>query len=442
MYRIASFLIAFTVLVSACTVTTETSSPPVGLKAESAMVVSAHPLASQVGVQILQQGGNAVDAAVAVQFALAVVYPVAGNIGGGGFMISRMHNGELAALDFRERAPLSGDRNMYLDSLGEVIPKSSTLGHLAAGVPGSVAGMYEAHQRYGTLPWSELVQPAINLAAQGFTLTEKESRSYNSHRDRFLEANTIAPQFLLKEAGWNPGDSVVMEDLAWTLTQVRDAGMEGFYTGPVAEKIVAEMDRGSGMISLEDLAQYEAVWREPVVFPYRGHRIISMPPASSGGIALAQLLQMVEGHPVAEMEPHSPEKIHLVTEAERRVYADRATHLGDTDFYPVPRASLIAAEYADERMATFDPSQATDSDEVFSGEFSGSPSEETTHFSIVDAQGNAVSITTTLNGGMGSHVVVDGAGFILNNEMDDFSIKPGYPNAYGLIGAFTRLYSI
>lgn len=434
MHRIATLFFACTLFFSACNTPVE-EAPPVGLLADSAMVVSAHPLASEVGADILKQGGNAVDAAVAVQFALAVVYPVAGNIGGGGFMVSRMHDGELSALDFRERAPFSGGRDMYLDSLGEVIPKSSTLGHLAAGVPGSVAGMYTAHQRYGTLPWEQLVQPAIDLAANGFLLTEKEARSYNSHRERFLEANTVAPAFLLNESGWNPGDSVVMKDLAWTLTQVRDMGAEGFYTGEVAKKIVAEMVRGNGMISLDDLAEYEAVWRDPVVFSYRGHRIISMPPASSGGIALAQLLQMVESYPLADWEPHSAEKVHLFTEAERRVYADRSTHLGDTDFYPVPRESLIDAAYATQRMASFDAEQATDSEDIASGEFSGPKSEETTHFSIVDAQGNAVSITTTLNGGMGSHVVVDGAGFLLNNEMDDFSIKPGYPNAYGLIGA-------
>ena len=403
-----------------------------GLITDSAMVVSAHPLASQVGVDIMKQGGNAIDAAVAVQFTLAVVYPAAGNIGGGGFMVARMNDGETVALDFREMAPIAAHRDMYLDSTGAVIEDASTLGHLAAGVPGSVAGMAEAHLLYGHLPWATLVQPAVELAAKGFALTAQEAEGYNAIAEGLIAANTVVPQFFMNPDGWQAGDTVTMPDLARTLSYIRDQGAEGFYAGPVADSIVAEMQRGGGLITHEDLAHYETKWRNPVTFQYRGYHITSMPPPSSGGIALAQLFQMIEPYEISKAEPHSPEVVHLLTEAERRAYADRATHLGDADYYPVPQEGLTNRLYARERMADFDPARATPSDSVQAGVLL--ESEATTHFSIVDPQGNAVSITTTLNGSFGSHVVVSGAGFLLNNEMDDFSIKPGVPNLHGLIG--------
>jgi gamma-glutamyltranspeptidase/glutathione hydrolase len=405
-----------------------------GLVTDSAMVVSAHPLASQVGADIMKQGGNAVDAAIATQFALAVVYPAAGNIGGGGFMVIRQADGSTDALDFREKAPLAGGRDMYLDEDKNVIQGLSRTGHLAAGVPGSVDGMVRAHEKYGSLPWADLLQPSIDLAANGFELTEREARGLNRFQDNYLDVNTITPDFLVKEGGWEAGDTVYMQDLARTLERIRDQGRDGFYSGETAELLVAEMERGNGIISLEDLEKYEAKFREPVESTYRNYKIISMPPPSSGGIALVQLLQSVEDFPVSNMGHNTAPTAHLMIEAERRVYADRATHLGDMDFYPVPLQEMIEKTYNVGRMSTFDPDQATPTSEVSAGDPAPVESSETTHFSVIDPQGNAVSVTTTLNGGYGNKVVVDGAGFFLNNEMDDFSIKPGYPNMFGLVG--------
>jgi gamma-glutamyltranspeptidase / glutathione hydrolase len=407
----------------------------IGLLADSAMVVSAHPLASQVGVDILKKGGNAIEAAIGVQFALAVVYPAAGNIGGGGFMVIRQNDGTTDCLDFREAAPLAGGRNMFLDENNEVIPDASTLGHLAAGVPGTVDGMFKAYEKYGDLPFEALIQPAIDLAAKGFALTEREASGLNSARERFEKANTIAPEFLLKDS-WKAGDTIYMKDLAKTLELIRDKGRAGFYEGTTADNIVAEMGRGSGMISYEDLKQYTAKFRTPVIDSYKDYTIISMPPPSSGGVALVQLLKSVAPFPLTEMGHNTAAAIHLMAEAERRVYADRATHLGDPDFYPVPLEELTDSAYVAHRMSTFSPDTATSSSDVTEGKPAAivSESTETTHFSVVDAQGNAVAVTTTLNGGFGSKVVVAGSGFILNNEMDDFSIKPGFPNMFGLVG--------
>ncbi|WP_139135214.1 gamma-glutamyltransferase [Roseivirga sp. 4D4] len=407
-----------------------------GLIAEQAMVVSAHPLASKVGKEIMEQGGNAVDAAIATQFALAVVYPGAGNIGGGGFMVSRMANGEIAALDYREKAPLAGGRDMYLDANGDVIPMASVRGHLAAGVPGTVAGLEAAHKKYGKLDWASLVQPAIDLAANGWELTAREARGLNGNRKVFIEYNTVQPDFFLAEEGseWKEGDIVSIPDLAKTLERIRDNGRDGFYKGETAKLIVAEMERGNGLISLKDLEDYDAVWRTPVSGEYRGYEFISMPPPSSGGIALSQLFHAVEPFDLSTMGFHSPEAIHLIAEAERRAYADRAAHLGDPDFYDVPREGLLDKNYTTARMASFDPNNATPSSEINAGTPAPKESEETTHLSVVDKWGNAVSVTTTLNGGMGSKVFVGGAGFLLNNEMDDFSAKPGTPNMYGLVG--------
>ncbi|WP_339607745.1 gamma-glutamyltransferase [uncultured Roseivirga sp.] len=407
-----------------------------GLIASKAMVVSAHPIASNVGKEIMEKGGNAVDAAVAVQFALAVVYPGAGNIGGGGFMVSRMADGTANTLDFREKAPNAGGRDMYLDENGEVISNLSTRGHLAAGVPGSVAGMVEAHKKYGKLSWAELVQPAIDIASKGWVLTAREASGLNGNRKSFMDLNTVMPDFFLAEEGqeWKEGDLVKIPELAKTLERIRDNGRDGFYKGETADLIVAEMKRGNGIISHEDLEQYEAVWRTPIQGTYGEYEFISMPPPSSGGIALAQLFGTMENYKLSEMDFHSTEAVHLIVEAERRAYADRAAHLGDPDFYDVPLKGLQDQNYIKDRMKSFDPNKATPSSEVSAGKPAPAESMETTHFSIVDPMGNAVSITTTLNGGMGSKVFVGGAGFLLNNEMDDFSVKPGVPNMYGLVG--------
>lgn len=401
---------------------------------DSALVVSAHPLASEVGAEILKSGGNAIDAAIAVQFALAVVYPGAGNIGGGGFMVIRQNDGSTDAIDYREKAPGKATRTMYQDEEGEVIRGQSRNGHLASGVPGSVAGMFKAHELYGSLPMQDLLQPSIDLAANGFPLTKREADKLNRYQQRFKDYNTVNPDFVLSEEGWEEGDTIYYKDLAKTLERIRDNGKAGFYEGKTAELIAEEMERGGGIITPDDLKNYEAISREPIIAEYKNHKIISMPPPSSGGIALAQLLHAVENYKLAEMGHNTASTMHLMVEAERRVYADRATHLGDADYYDVPREQLIEKAYNQSRMTTFNPDQATPSEEVKAGTFEVAESRETTHFSIVDLAGNAVSVTTTLNGGFGSKVVVAGAGFFLNNEMDDFSIKPGFPNMFGLIG--------
>ncbi len=405
-----------------------------GLLADSAMVVSAHPLASQVGVSILKKGGNAVDAAIAVQFALAVVFPAAGNIGGGGYMVTRMHDGSVAALDYREKAPAKATTNMYLDKNENVIAGLSTEGHLASGVPGSVDGMTEAHKKFGTLPWKDLIQPSIDLALRGFILTSREAKWFNEMKPDLIKYNTTKPDFLLRD-NWKEGDSVKFTDLGHTLELIRDNGRAGFYEGKTAKDLIAEIERGKGLITMEDLKNYKSSWREPLTASYKEYKVISMPPSSSGGICLIQLLKCVEPYPVKNWKFNSSKNIHLMVEAERRVFADRTKYLGDPDFYKVPAKELMDDQYNDERMSTFNPEKATPSSEIKEGKISGYESEETTHFSIVDAKGNAVSITTTLNGWFGSHVVVAGSGFFLNNEMDDFSAKPGVPNMFGVLGA-------
>ncbi len=419
-----------------------------GLIADSGMVVSASAIASQVGASILKKGGNAIDATVAVQFALAVAYPNAGNIGGGGFMVVRMNTGETNALDFREKAPLKATRDMYLDNAGNVIPDMSGSGSIAAGVPGSVDGMVKAHQKYGRLPWIELVQPAIDLADNGFPISERQAKEFNKLKSVFLSWNDSLYNVTLvnrSNAEWKVGDLLVQKDLAATLKLIRDKGREGFYAGITAENIIKEMKRSKGIISFEDLNAYQSVWRKPITGWYKGLKVVSMPPPSSGGIALMQLLKMVETFPLETYGWNSEAYTHLLTEAERRVYADRAQHLGDADFYLVPVNELRDSNYLISRMKSFNANTATSSINIHAGIFSDSPKkttvnsskekEETTHFSIVDQWRNAVSVTTTLNGSYGAGVFVPGSGFLLNNEMDDFSSKPGVPNAYGLVGA-------
>ncbi len=401
---------------------------------DNAMVVSAHPIASKIGVDILKKGGNAVDAAIAVQFALAVVYPQAGNIGGGGFMVYRSHNGETAALDYREKAPSKATRDMYLDKEGNVIQGKSQFGHLAAGVPGTVDGLVKSFQQYSKLRnWAALVQPAIELAKKGFLISQREANGLNDHQNGFKGHNLHTPVFV-NDKGWKVGDILIQKDLGHTLELIRDKGEAGFYEGEVADKIVAEMKRGGGIMSLEDLKNYESAWRKPMIGHYKGYDIISMPPSSSGGIALLQMLEMIEPYPIKEWGFHAPKTIHLMTEIERRVYADRATHLGDSDFYNVPQSKLLSSVYLAGRITDIDLAKATPSDQVKAGVFGKKESEQTTHLTVVDKEGNSVSITTTLNASYGARTVVEGAGFILNDEMDDFSVKAGVANLYGLVG--------
>ena len=398
-----------------------------------AAVVTAHPLASQIGVDILKKGGHAVDAAVAVQFALAVVYPNAGNIGGGGFMVYRGKDGHVASLDFREKAPEQAHRDMYLDKKGNPITGLSLYGQLAVGVPGSVAGMEEAHKKYGSMPWKELIQPAIDLAEKGFSITSQQAREFNSYQERFKKFNPNGAA-IIRDEEWKTGDLFVQTQLASTLKRIAKQGRDGFYKGETADFIIAEMERGNGIMTHADLANYHAVWREPIVGTYKDYKIISMPPPSSGGVALVALLQSVEQYPLHAWGFQSDSTVRAMVEAERRIYADRASYLGDPDFYNVPVQYLTDKKRNQDRMAKVNLAKATPSTDVKASSFPGYESEETTHFSIVDKDGNAVSITTTINGSYGAHVWVDNAGFLLNNEMDDFSIKPGTPNLYGLLG--------
>ncbi len=398
-------------------------------------VVSAHPEATKVGVAVLKKGGNAVDATVAVKFALAVVYPNAGNIGGGGFLVYRTKKGELASMDFREKAPAAAFRDMYLDGNGNPITEKSTEGHLAAGVPGTVAGMEELHKKYGKLKWADVVEPAYQLALKGFKITKMQAGELNRLKAKFQKFNPLGAAFIKEgDTRWAPGELLVQPELANTMRLIRDNGRAGFYEGEVADHIVAEMKRGGGIITKEDLKNYKAAWRTPIVGNYRGYKVITMPPTSSGGIALVQLLQSVENYPLSKWGHNSDSTVQAMVEAERRVYADRAKHLGDPDFWKVPQEELLQKSYNVSRMANVNWDKATPSTDIQAGEFYKKESEETTHFSIVDKEGNAVSLTTTINTSYGNYVVVKGAGFFLNNEMDDFSVKPGTPNYFGLVG--------
>ena len=402
---------------------------------KNGMVASAHPEASRVGADILKAGGSAVDAAVAVQFALAVVYPGAGNIGGGGFMVFRDKTGQAYTLDYREKGPEKAHKDMYLDSAQNVIPRLSITGHLASGVPGSVAGMVEAHRRFGKLTWAQVLQPAVELAEKGVALTEREALGLNRTKKSFLQVNPDKRYFMKADTtDWKTGELLIQKDLAQTLRRIQQEGRAGFYEGETARLLVAEMQRGGGIITENDLKSYQAVWRDPLIGTFRNYKIITMPPTSSGGVALLQLLRLVEPYPLRRWGWNSDSTVQVMIEAERRVYADRAKFLGDPDFVKVPVNQLIDQDYLKTRWSDFTFAKATDSKNVKGGVLPGYESLETTHFSVVDQEGNAVSITTTLNGGFGSRVVVGGAGFLMNNEMDDFSVKPGVPNMFGLIG--------
>jgi gamma-glutamyltranspeptidase/glutathione hydrolase len=394
-------------------------------------VVSAHPIATEVGLAILKQGGNAIDAAIATQLALAVVYPGAGNIGGGGFMVARLTNGKTICIDYREKASRNSSRNMYLDSVGKAQISLSRDGHLAAGVPGTVAGLFASH-KYAKLSFSSLIQPAIDLAEKGFVITAAEARNLNNSQQDFLNHNTVIPVFVNAQK-WKVGDTLIQKDLANTLIRIRNNGHKGFYEGETARLIVEEMKRGKGIIDYNDLKNYSAKKREPAIFNYKNHTIVTMPLPSSGGVLLPQMMNMIEDHPIKKYGFLNWQTVQLMTEIERRAFADRAKYLGDVDFYKVPVKKLISKEYAKERMKDYDANKAGNSKATEAGLVAETM--ETTHLSVYDKEGNAVAVTTTLNGGYGSHTVVGGAGFLLNNEMDDFSVKPGVPNMYGALGA-------
>ncbi|MFM7020197.1 MAG: gamma-glutamyltransferase [Aquirufa sp.] len=405
------------------------------IEASNGMVVTTHPAASKIGLDILKKGGNAIDAAVAVNFALAVCHPAAGNIGGGGFLVYRTAKGKAYTLDYREMAPLSSSRDMYLDSTGQVIPGKSFVGIHSVGVPGSVAGMEAMHKRLGKLAWEELVQPAVDLARQGVVLTGKEARGLNRNRADFMKYNPGRAYMVKADSTqWVEGELFIQSDLANTLERILKFKSKGFYQGETADLIVEEMKRQGGIITHRDLKSYKAIWRKPLLSQYKQYSIIGMPPPSSGGVAIGQLFSMIKPYPLAHWGAQSDSTIQVMIEAERRVYADRAKWLGDPDFVKVPINELLDTNYLAQRMQNMQFEKATKSSDVSAGAFPGYESPETTHYSIVDKDGNAVAITTTLNNSYGSKVFVGGAGFLLNDEMDDFSAKAGVPNLYGLVG--------
>lgn len=428
---VALSIIISLILQFACTKT------PQPVTAKNGMVVSTSSYASKVGVDILKKGGNAIDAAVAVGFALAVTYPSAGNIGGGGFMVIHFKDGENTTIDFREKAPLSADKDMYLNEAGEFFPELSQEGTTSAGVPGSVSGLIYALKKYGTLPLTEIIQPAIDLAKNGWKLEERDARYFNENLPRFEKYPSSLKVFSKDGESYREGDLFTQPDLAWTLEQIKENGRDGFYKGKVADLLVDQVSSLGGYITLADLEKYQPMEREPITGNYRGYEIVSMPPPSSGGIALVELLNILENYDLAKEGWGSSGYIHHLVEAMKYVYADRTYHLGDEDFYPVPKEKLLSKHYA---KTIFDKIEEVKNRAVPSAEISGldvslfQESTETTHYSVYDAFGNAVSTTTTINSAFGSKIVVDGAGFLLNNEMDDFSGKSGTQNQFGLLG--------
>jgi gamma-glutamyltranspeptidase/glutathione hydrolase len=407
---------------------------PEAVHGRHGMVASRSAIASEVGADIMREGGNAIDAAVATGFALAVVYPDAGNLGGGGFMVIHLSDGRVVTNDHRERAPAAATRDMYLDAKGNVVPGLSTASHLAVGVPGSVAGMLDVLEKYGTLPRKKILAPAIALAKQGFVLNDDLAGQFAENAEQFRKYPGSAHVFLKRGgAAYLPGDRFKQPELAKTLELISAKGRDGFYVGPTADLIVAEMKRGGGLITAKDLADYRSVWREPIKGTYRGYQIYSMAPPSSGGVLLVQMLNMLEPYDLKASGFGSAATIHLMVEAERRAYADRAEYLGDPDFFPVPIAELTAKPYARLRFSDFDATRASVSTSIGPGQIAHE-SPQTTHLSVMDSAGNAVAYTTTLNLSFGSKIVVEGAGFLLNDEMDDFSSRENTPNSYGLIG--------
>ena len=403
-----------------------------GLIADKAMVVSAKEEASQIGTAILKKGGNAFDAMIATQLALTVVYPYAGNISGGGFMVFRKANGETGSLDFREKAPMEASKNMYLDKTGNVIPDLSTDGALSIGVPGSLAAIFEIHRKYGSLPIKDLFQPSIDLAKRGVVITNKDKNSIDYYREVIVK---ISGEKTLYNQTFDVGDTIKYLALANTLKRICRKGEKEFYKGRTAKKLAAFIQSKGGILSMEDLKKYKTVWRKPINFQYKDLNIISMAPPSSGGITLGQIMKMIEPFPLNSYLYNDTKYIQLISEAERRAYADRNYFLGDPDFVKIPEKELLDTQYLNKRMQSFSFDNPTPSSEVSHGETQIVESDETTHFSIIDAFGNAVSVTTTLNGAFGSKLYCDELGFFLNNEMDDFASKPGVPNSYGLLGA-------
>ncbi len=403
-----------------------------GLITEHAMVVSARAEASEIGSAILKKGGNAFDAMCATQLALAVAYPFAGNIGGGGFMVYRKANGDIGSIDFREKAPLAATKNMYLDELGEVIPNKSILGAMAVGVPGTIAGVFEVHKKLGTLPIDDIFDPVINLAYKGVTVTKKQEQKIKKYQPLFLEANK---QPIILDTLWKTNDVIKYPELAKTLERILKHGRDEFYKGETAKILAKFIQDNGGIITEEDLAKYKAKWRTPITFTYDDLKIISMAPPASGGICLAQIMTMLQPFHLDEYGHNSLKTIQAITEAERRAYADRSFYLGDSDFVEIPIETLIKDDYLSGRMVDFSFEKATLSSDVSHGNIKIIESDETTHYSIVDQFGNAIAATTTLNGAYGSKLYCSELGFFLNNEMDDFSSKPGEPNMFGLIGA-------
>lgn len=425
-------LLFLILIIYACSPARQPHEPFRGTLAEKAMVVSAREEASAIGLQIMQQGGNAFDAMVATELALAVAFPFAGNLGGGGFMVYRLHDGTIGSIDYREKAPKAASRDMYLDEKGEVIPGKSTLGAMAVGVPGTIAGVFEVHRKFGTLPIASILGPVIELAEKGVVVTANQAKRLSSNRDQIIQIS--GPNTLFAKE-FRENDTIKYPALARTLKRIAENGRDEFYKGETAQKLVTFIQDNGGIITMEDLDAYEAKWRDPIVFDYRGYKIISMAPPSSGGVTLSQLFGMLEPYPVKELGHNSTGYIQLLTEAERRAYADRNYYLGDPDFVEIPLKKLMDKSYHRERMKSYSSAWATPSADVSHGQFQTQESDETTHYSIVDQFGNAVSVTTTLNGAYGSKLYSDELGFFLNNEMDDFSAKAGVPNMFGLIGA-------
>ena len=401
-------------------------------KPPQAAVVSARAEASRIGVAIMKAGGNAFDAMIATDLALAVCYPNAGNIAGGGFLVYRKADGSVGSLDYREKAPAAATQNMYLDEDGNVIKGKSTLGGMAVGVPGTVAGLFAIHQKLGSMPFSELIQPAIDLAENGYVVTEKQARSFAAKRDQFIEVNGEKTRYAY---AYKAGDTVKNPQMAKTLRNIQKNGQAGFYEGETAQELVDRVQETGGIITMEDLKSYQAVWRKPLTFTYKDLTLYSMAPPSSGGVCLAQLLGMIEPMNIGQYGHNSTQAMQMMIEAERRSYADRSNYLGDPDFVFIPVDSLISKLYLNQRMDDFSWEKASLSSDIKPGSIVWNESEETTHYSILDADGNAVAVTTTLNGSYGSKVYVEKGGYFLNNEMDDFSSKPGSPNMFGLVGS-------
>lgn len=403
-----------------------------GVIAEHAMVVSARIEASTIAADIMKKGGNAFDAMVATEMSLAVAYPFAGSLGGGGFMVYRMADGTTGSLDFREKAPLAASKNMYLDENGKFISEKSQLGGLAVGVPGTVAGIFAAHKRFGKLPMSEILKPVIELAKYGYVLSESQANSLNSNQINFSAVNNSN---ILYKGNFKAGDTIKNLSLSKTLEKIAQNGRDEYYGGETGKKVVKFIQENGGIITIEDLKKYEAVWRDPVIFNYKNLKIISMAPPSSGGIVMGEIFKMIEPFPLKEFGHNSVKYIQVLTEAERRAYADRSFYLGDPDFTQIPTAKLLSESYNHSRMENFSFDNPTASMDIDHGVIPGYESMETTHYSIVDTFGNAIAVTSTLNGAYGSKLYIEELGFFLNNEMDDFSSKPGVPNMFGLVGA-------